>query len=165
MYNEYYKDCRVFKPANWILVDTWNFTDQCYLMDADKVDEYFNDERFFDDNLEFMENAEEIINKLSDSFDIYVVSMGNKRNLELKEEWLDKKLPCIKGFIGCNFDNVQDKSHIDMSDGIQIDDCAINLETSNASIKILYGDIYSWNKDYKGIRKYNWYEMYDFLMN
>lgn len=40
-----------------------------------------------------------------------------------------------------------------------------NLVTSNAKLKILYGDLYDWNKDWNGIRKWNWYEVYDFLMN
>lgn len=165
MYNEDYRDCNIFKPAKWYLVNTWSFEDQCPLASRDEIDDYFNQKRFFDNKLEFMENAEEVINKLSEHFDIYVVSMGNEKNLTYKEGWLENNLPYIKGFIGCNFDEVSDKSHIDMSGEIFIDDSANNLETSNSELKILYGDIYSWNKNYKGIRKFNWYEVYEFLVN
>jgi 5'(3')-deoxyribonucleotidase len=51
-----------------------------------------------------------------------------------------------------------------MSNGIIIEDNAKNLENSNANIKICYGDIYDWNKNWNGIRCWNWTEVYDFLM-
>ena len=57
----------------------------------------------------------------------------------------------------------KDKSHIDMSDGIFIDDSVNNLETSNAAIKICFGDEYPWNEKWKGIRCANWHEVENYI--
>jgi 5'(3')-deoxyribonucleotidase len=162
MYNEDYQIHPKFKPAKHYLVNKWDFSDQCPLMNKQKVEEYFCEDRFFQ-GLEFIENAEEIINKLSKSFDIHVVSLGNTRNLILKNDWLNEHLSCIKRYMPCNLENFNDKSHIDMDGGILIDDNSNNLKTSNAALKICYGDIAEWNDDWDGIRKWNWYEIKDFL--
>lgn len=164
IYNEDYKDHSKFKEAKWYLVEDWNFITQCPLAGRKVVDDYFNRREFFNYELEFMENAYEIVNKLSVEFDIYIVSMGNSENLKYKEEWIESNLPFVKEFIPVNFDSYQDKSHIDMSNGILIEDCASNLETSNADCKILYGDIFDWNKNYKGKRCWNWTEVYNYLL-
>lgn len=50
-----------------------------------------------------------------------------------------------------------------MSNGIFIDDSYNNLITSNAMINICFGDIYTWNKDWQGIRCKNWHDVNDFL--
>lgn len=163
MYNEEYVNHPKFKPARWQFVETWDFKDECPLAPNGIITYYFNRADFFNEKLEFMENAKDIIDKLRYKFDIYIPSLGYKDNLYYKEEWLKEKLPYAK-YIPCNFNNVEDKKHIDMSDSILIDDCAKNLESSNADIKICYGDIYDWNKDWKGKRCWNWYEVYEFLM-
>lgn len=163
LYNEDYSNHHKFKPAKFHLCESWDFIDQCPLAGRDKIDEYFNSERFYN-GLQFMENAENIITKLSEKFEIIIVSMGNSENLRLKGIWLNEHLSCVSEYLPVDFDIYTNKSHLDMSDGILIDDSAHNLESSNASLKILYGDIYDWNKNYKGIRKWNWYEIYEFLM-
>jgi 5'(3')-deoxyribonucleotidase len=163
MYNHEYVNHPKFKPAVDYLVEKWDFTDQLKLAPKGLVTYYFNRKDFFDEKLEFMENAEEIIHKLSEKFDIYVPSLGNDDNLYYKERWLQEKLPFVK-FIGCNFDDVEDKKHIDMSGGILIDDCTKNLDSSNAELKICYGDLYDWNKDWQGKRCWNWYEVLDYLL-
>jgi 5'(3')-deoxyribonucleotidase len=91
--------------------------------------------------------------------------MGNDDNLKYKGEWIEENLPCVTEYIPVNFSDYENKAHIDMTGQIFIDDCAHNLETSNAEIKILYGDIFDWNKDYKGKRCWNWTEVYDYLNN
>ena len=50
-----------------------------------------------------------------------------------------------------------------MSDGIFVDDSAQNLFTSNAKVKICFGDEYEWNKNWNGIRCFNWCELYNLL--
>ena len=165
IYNFIYKDYEKFEPARDYMVNTWDFSDECKLAKKEEINDYFNREEFFDENLEFMENAEEIIYKLSERFDIYIVSMGNKPNLKYKKQWLNEKLPYIKGFIGCDFEEVSDKSSVNMEGSIFIDDSANNLETSNAEILVCYGDIFEWNKNYKGKRCWNWYEVEKYLMN
>ena len=42
-----------------------------------------------------------------------------------------------------------------MSDGIMIDDHPDMLNSSNAAVKICFGE-YGWNKDWKGLRAKNW---------
>ena len=65
----------------------------------------------------------------------------------------------IKGFIGVDINRYSDKSHIDMSGGIIIDDEINNLLTSNAPQKICFGDVCEWNKDWTGERLFNWIEV------
>lgn len=126
MYNEDFKNHHKFIPSKWYLVNKYDFSDQCPLMNKETLMKYFDEERFFSE-LEYMENAFEIINKLSKYFDIYIISLGNTENLKIKEVYIHNNLPCIKEFIGCNFNNVKDKKHIDLSDGILIDDCSKKL--------------------------------------
>lgn len=163
IYNKKYISHLDFIPAKWYLVEKWNFSDQCTLAAKGEVPLYFNRKEFFNKQLEFMDNAEEIINKLCTKFDVYVPSLGLDNNLKYKEQWLNKHFPYIK-FIPCSFNTCSDKKHIDMSDGILIDDLVSNLESSNATTKICFGDIYDWNKNWNGIRCWNWYEIYNFLM-
>ena len=146
---------------HWTEIDSWGFN-ELELASKDVIDDYFSDERFFQ-NLEYMDNAYEVLNRLKDKFKIYIVSMGCKRNLELKHKWLQKNLPFVE-FIGCDFSEVNDKRHISMTDGVLIDDVADNLYTSNADVKILFGDVYPWNSSWSELRCFNWYEVEKFLM-
>lgn len=99
---------------------------------------------------------------------ICIVSMGTLPNLKGKEIWLKNHIPNFKNtknieFIGCDLDRYKDKSHIDMSDGILIDDEVKNLNSSNAKLKICFGDKYNWNESWAGIRCFNWYDIKRFL--
>jgi hypothetical protein len=55
------------------------------------------------------------------------------------------------------------KSEVDMSDGILFDDRVANLINSNAKTKVCFGDIYSWNRNWDGIRCANWHDVEKFL--
>ena len=46
-----------------------------------------------------------------------------------------------------------------MRNSVFIDDSKKNLEASNAELKVLFGDDYSWNEGYEGLRCYNWYDV------
>ena len=61
-------------------------------------------------------------------------------------------------FIGIDIGKHNDKSHIDMSDGILIDDVANNLKSSNASDKICFGS-FSWGEPWGGKRCKDWKEV------
>ena len=106
-----------------------------------------------------MDWAKEVLDKLKITYDIIIVSSGYSPNLKATEIWISKTLPYCK-FIGVNLQEYKDKSHIDMSDGIFIDDSSNNLITSNAKINICFGDEYVWNKDWTGIRCVNWHDVY-----
>lgn len=84
--------------------------------------------------------------------------MGTKINLELKENWFKSHLPYAK-FIGCDTNKYKYKDHVNMSDGIFVEDRADNLENSNAAEKIIYGCEYEWNQSWRGIRCWNWIEV------
>jgi len=168
LYNIDYCDKVGFIKAKAHLVNDWNFKDQCTLINRKKIDSYFNSKRFFD-AVNCIENSKAIINKLSETFDIYIVSMGGFRNLLLKKKWCKEYFPYAK-FIGCNFLFHKDKRHVPMGENdIFIDDCVNNLINNNCGTRLLYGDIFSWNEENekRGLfrRMWNWTEIYDYLMN
>lgn len=154
----YYADYEYITPSD---IKSWSFK-ECTCATEEYIDTYFCQKRFFD-NLVIMSGAIEAIDKLSNEYDITVVSMGMFPNLWLKDIWVTYHLPKCE-FVGCRFDEYSDKSHIDMSDGIFIDDVSRNLATSNATRKICFGDKYEWNKDWNGERVCNWKELLNKLL-
>lgn len=160
LYNDdhaYYKD---FIPVDWSLIDTWKF-EELHLEPYAVIDKYFSQPRFFRD-LEWMDNAEEVLQRLSEKYEIKVVSIGTRENLVGKQLWLLKNMPYAK-FLPVRIDEENDKSSIDMSDGVLIDDSITNLINSNATAVICFGDIYSWNRNWDGERCANWYDVEEYL--
>ena len=160
LYNEDFKYYKKFEPVKWWEVNTWDFT-ECSCTTPEYINTYFNQQRFFD-RLTYMDWAKENLDELKETYDITIVSSGFSPNLKAKEIWISKNLPYCE-FIGVNLKEYEDKSHINMSDGIFIDDSANNLETSNAAIKICFGDEYPWNKKWDGIRCNNWHEVENYI--
>ena len=160
LYNEDFQYYKNFTPINWWDVDTWDFA-ECNCATPEYINTYFNQQRFFD-RIEYMDWAEKILDILKEDFEITIISSGYSPNLIAKEKWVKEHLPYCN-FIGVNLKEYEDKSHIDMSDGIFIDDSASNLETSNAAIKICFGDEYPWNEKWKGIRCANWHEVENYI--
>jgi 5'(3')-deoxyribonucleotidase len=109
-----------------------------------------------------MDNAEEVLDRLKDKYEIIIVSCGYSPNLVAKEKWVKEHMPYAK-FIGVNFKNYRDKAHIDMADSIFIDDSLKNLATSNAQYKICFGEHYNWNYNWDGKRCFNWYEVEKYI--
>lgn len=173
LYNQDFANHQNFVPARWCYVNQWDFKDECKLISKQQSDAYFEDERFFDDKLEFMDNGEELIRELSKEFDIHIVSMGTKRNAELKSIWIKQHMPYVKEFIGVDMSVYKDKSHIIMGDdSIFIDDVYNNLVSADCCLSILYGDCYEWNSKNeergnhaKFRRCWNWNECFEFLMS
>lgn len=161
LYNEDFQYYKKFKPVNWWEVNTWNF-EECSCADKKILDSYFNMPKFFT-NLEFMERAYDVLNQMKVMFHLVIVSMGYRPNLVGKKLWIEKNLPFVD-FIGVNMKKYPDKKHIDMSDGIFIDDSSKNLVTSNAKYKVLFGDVYPWNENWKGKRCFNWTELEKYLL-
>lgn len=108
-----------------------------------------------------MDNAKEVINRLKDRYEIVIVSMGNCPNLVAKEIWIKEHLSYAK-FIGVDFSEYDDKSHINMSDGLYIDDNEKNLNT-NAIENICFGDVYEWNMRWNGKRCFNWTDLEKYI--
>ena len=160
LYNEDFQYYKNFIHINWWEVNTWDFA-ECNCATPEYINTYFNQQRFFD-RIEYMDWAEKILDILKEDFEITIVSSGYSPNLIAKEKWVKEHLPYCN-FIGVNLKEYEDKSHIDMFDGIFIDDSANNLETSNAAIKICFGDEYPWNKKWDGIRCANWHEVENYI--
>ena len=159
MYNEDFKWYKKFKYINWWDVNTWDFL-ECDCATPEYINMYFNQPRFYE-KLEYMDNAEEVLNRLKDEYEITIISMGYNPNIRGKAIWINEHVPYAK-FIGVNFKEYENKEHIDMSDGYYFDDNEKNLHT-NAIENICFGDVYSWNENWQGRRCHNWYDVERFL--
>ena len=136
-------------------IKSYNFDELCYL-DKKRLNEYFNSGRFFDAvcDIEGAEFSLATFNGFQD-FPIVFVSIGTPENIKGKTIWVQRfnhAWSTDAEFIGLHS---FDKSEIDMSGGILIDDELKNLSSSNADMKICFGN-YEWNKDWNGIRAENW---------
>lgn len=160
LYNEDFVAYKKYRPVNWTDIETWDFQ-ELIATTPEYINHYFNQPRFFD-RLEFMDNFLDFYNCVLKDYDVTVVSSGYSPNLLLKEQWIKDNIPMCK-FIGVNLKKYKDKSHIDMSDGIFIDDSYNNLITSNAQIKICFGELYNWNNKWTGTRCFNWFDVWRFV--
>lgn len=152
-----------FKPVNWTDIKTWDFH-ELESATPEYIDTYFNQPRFFE-RVTYMDWAKETIEELQQYFkEIIIVSTGYIPNLRLKEKWIKENIHNVK-FIGVNLEKYKDKSHVDMSNGIFIDDSSQNLITSNADIKICFGDVYEWNEDWEMTRCFNWTDVKRMLIS
>lgn len=144
--------------ADYRKVNKWDLSDEC-LLAANYVEDIFASQEFFN-VLEPMDNYTlEVINMLKKKYDVIICSIGTPENISRKAKWIEQKLD-IKDMILLSQSNLKmDKSIIDMSGGIIIDDHADNLVTSNADIKICFGAIKAWNEDWSGIRTSDWGEL------
>lgn len=161
LYNEDFQYYKKFKKINDYDINTWDFK-ECTCTSSEYINTYFNQPRFFR-TLRFMPWAYEVIEDLRKEYNIKIVSHGYSPNLLQKEKWINNCLPGIE-FIGVNWKTHSDKSHIDMSDGVFLDDSAKNLMTSNAKETICFGDIYSWNDWWEGKRLNNWIDVREYLL-
>ena len=161
LYNEDFQYYDGYKPIHWYDIDTWKF-EECKCASYEIIDNYFNQPRFFD-TLEYMPFAKEVLFKLSNYYNIVFVSFGRKPNILQKKELIRNEFPFAK-FIGVDFNTHNDKSHINMKNGIFIDDSAANLENSNAEECICFGDEYKWNEKWKGKRISNWCDLEKYLL-
>lgn len=156
MYDDDFSTYSDYEKIPWTEINTWDFTElKC--ASSEYINMYFNQKRFFD-FVQPMDNFDEIVNRLKDRFSIKLCSMGYTPNLRRKELYIQEHYPFAE-FIGVNFKSFPDKSHIDMSGGVIIDDSISNLQHSNAQLKILFGEDYPWNKGWTGFRCYNWYDV------
>ena len=159
LYNEdfkYYNDYKYIFPEQ---IKTWDF-EELNCASREYINTYFNQQRFFS-KLKFMPQAYETLRSFALKDEVTIVSSGYKPNLKAKEKWCKEYLPFCK-FIGVNLKEYKDKSHIDMGGigTIFIDDSACNLETANAETKICYGEIYPWNKGWRGMHCWDWNMIY-----
>ena len=157
LYNEKYKNEKSYRVVEWIDVNTYNFM-ELKLMSREDLKNIFR-------RCEFHHFAKEVLENLSDIFDIKVCSLGSSKNLKQKEEFIHRHLPFVSEFIGLDDVKYADKSMVDMKESVFIDDRADMLENSNAKVKICFGDEYSWNENFlvnrsrRAYRCANWYDI------
>lgn len=167
IYNEDYASHEGFIQVDPKDVTSWEFT-ECNLATYEEIDRYFGDERFFQ-RVKLYPSAGQSLHSLSHMYDITIVSHGYAKNLKLKEEWKKNNLfkeildsSCNAEFIGVDWETHNDKSHVDMSNSIFVDDSITNLKTSNAKYKLLYGEYMDWNEtNIDFIRCKNWLDLYN----
>lgn len=162
VYNFVYKDCKEFKKAEWYKVEKYDLTDQCPLATTRHI---FSDEMFFD-VLELMDKyTYDILRELSKKYQIIICSIGTFTNISYKTKWIKDKLPMVKDAVMITNSNCQmDKSIVDMSGSIFIDDVESNLISANAEYKLIFGDEYEWNHPSKYSRVANWKDIKRLLL-
>ena len=96
---------------------------------VDEVNDFFDLPEFYY-KAAYIDGAIDSINKLSNKYDISIVTMGSPINLAYKYEALKRKIPIMR-YYGIDISKHTDKRKVDMSDGIFIDDVSKNLITSN----------------------------------
>ena len=153
LYHDDYCEYSNYKFISWRDVHTWGF-DELELAKDGVIDAYFNQRRFFR-TVEPMKNFEVVAWLLRKKYKLTFCSHGYSPNLRQKQNFIAHNYPA-DGFIGVNLKEHKDKSCVDMSNCIFIDDTAKNLLTSNAAVKILFGPDEEWNKDWDGIRCETW---------
>lgn len=161
----YNKDCSNIHGFSSIRAEdikTYNMTEMKYKTLDERL-AYFEDERFFD-KLPLMDGLDEAIVNLYKSglYTFSIVTMGTAHNLKLKAPYIENSMRDLGvpvELILLDTSQYSNKSCIDMSGGIFLDDLGSNLETSNAKTKIVFGKRKPWNEEFRGIRLLDWYDV------
>lgn len=164
VYNELYKSHKDFTYADYTKVNKWDFSDECP-MAVSRVESMFELDLFFY-FLEVMNKCTlDVLKQLEQLYDVVICSIGTPENISKKVRWIDRNLGIKNMILLSKNDVVMDKSIVDMSGGILIDDHEDNLFSSNADIKICFGEVKSWNKNWQGLRVKDWTEVGKLLIN
>jgi len=161
-YNLLYKNHTDFAEADWTKCNKYDLSDIAPLQ-TDPL-EIFSSKLFFELVKPFP-NAVEVLEALTKHFDIYLCSIGTSQNIKLKLDYIEKTFPFIENILPIvNKHCIMNKSMINMENKIFIDNVASNLFSSNASIKMCYGEVKSWNEEWKGRRCSDMLDMYNKLI-
>lgn len=135
------------KEEDWNNINRWDFKDLYPEITNNDINNIFSSEDFFVD-LELCENCLDAINSIKNLVNIHIATIGTDKNLKNKMKWIKENLNIDFNFNGILDTGINDKSSIDMSGAIFVDDRADNLRSSNANIKILYKNYhnYSWQQ-------------------
>lgn len=159
VYATLYSGCKDYTHPNWKEIDQWDLRQSCPLA---KIDIFEHDLFFYD--LEFKQDAYGELETLSKDFEVIICTIGTYKNIAKKSKWIKNRLPFIKQSIFINNGyNHMNKSIINMSGSIFVDDVSSNLISTNAEEKICFGEKFAWNKDWKGTRCENWKDLMDHI--
>lgn len=167
-YNYIYRYHKDFIPAQWELVNTWNFENQCPNLNSHSdVLEIFNSPVFFKFLKLINDNTYEVARELNEKYQIIIASIGTPKNLSLKSLYLEDELPFIQDYILlCNNGCKMNKEIIQMNypDSIFIDDVTTNIESSNAQNKFIFGLEYPWSQTKNFNRLRDWTDIANKLL-
>lgn len=159
VYNYFFK-----ANADYTKVNKWDLSDEC-LKAVKYVEDIFASKEFFD-YLELMdEYTKDVLDQLKEKYEIIICSIGTPMNISRKSKWIEDYLGIKDMILLSKSDLVIDKSIIDMGNSIIIDDNSNNLFSSNADIKICFGEVKEWNENWDGLRAKNWKELGELLIN
>lgn len=147
LYNKDFRYYEDFCPVLPTQIQTYDFS-ECTCASKEIIHTYFQTPRFFN-SLKFMPGAVGALRFIKNDFNINIVSHGFQANLLAKRLWIEKHIPHAT-FTGIDLSQTKDKSCVDMSGSIFVDDMVSNLDSSNAKHKIIFGKTYPWNEDEHG---------------
>lgn len=156
--------------VNWKDVKKYNFSDVYPNLKWEILLAYFEDDRFFE-MLKLKPNSLEFLSQIAkDGFKIKIPTIGTKENLRKKEIWINQniknKVPQVE-FIGIEKTRGQmGKSMIDLNGYMLIDDHKDNLNSSNATEKVLFlnNPNADWNIGWQGKSVNNISQCYKWLI-
>ena len=122
-------------------LEDYGYTSIAPITEEEKLGIFESDEFF--SNLKFKSDFLKVLNKYDGKVKFVITTKGTAENLKKKEQWIKENIPGNISFVGIT-NNSLSKSQVDMTNGIQIDDCTAALDT-NADIKILYKDNHNFN--------------------
>lgn len=151
----------------WENIKRYDFKDLFPNLNKEELCKIFESGRLYH-NVSFLTGVREIIYFVRASFEIEIVTVGSPKNKVLKDRWLALNFPAKYTLtVLDNQESNFNKSDIDMSDGIFIDDSSECLRSSNAKVKILLsnGLETEWNReendDFYVVQ--DWYEIGNIL--
>ena len=164
LYNEEFKYYDGFQEIGYDNVRTYDCS-ECNLLTKECLNGYFNRSNFYEgSHVEtYFWNVLDLIKEKN--WRPVFVTIGSPQNIAAKKAWFKDWViynHFDADFIGLV--DVKDKSSVDMSDGIMIDDNVDMLNSSNAPIKICFGE-YGWNENWKGLRVKDWKTAYKAFKN
>lgn len=121
--------------------EDYGYTSIAPITEEEKLGIFESDEFF--SNLKFKSDFLKVLNKYDGKVKFIITTKGTAENLKKKEQWVKENIPGNINFVGVT-NNSLGKKQVDMTNGIQIDDCTAALDT-NADIKILYKDNHNFN--------------------
>lgn len=122
-------------------LEDYGYTSIAPITEEEKLGIFESDEFF--SNLKFKSDFLKVLNKYDGKVKFVITTKGTAENLKKKEQWIKENIPGNISFVGIT-NNSLSKRQVDMTNGIQIDDCTAALDT-NADIKILYKDNHNFN--------------------
>lgn len=123
---------------NFLDLKKYDFSDLFPMCTYRDIENFFNSQELFN-RIKIYDGLIDCLNDMKDLFDsIEIVTIGENKNIEYKKEWVNNKLNHIVVLHAIMNNGKNDKSSIDMSDGIFVDDHIDCLRSSNARVKILF---------------------------